>query len=328
MIKEQLGKFEKVELRDIWESEAGDFTPWLAKEENLKLLGDTIGLELELEAQEKNVGPFRADILCKDTSDGSWVLIENQLSNTDHTHLGQILTYAAGLNAVTIVWIAERFADEHQATIEWLNEVTVEDINFFGLEVEIWKIGNSAKAPKFNIVAKPNEWTKAKGGTGRIRQAELTETKLLQLEYWKAFRKHILNSNSFIKPTKPQPQHWMNFSIGRSYFYMYALVDTVKNRNGLRLCLEGPDAKAHFKLLEYQKKQIEDEVGCKLIWEERPGKKSSFVSYYANANPKKKDEWVKQHEFLREAIEKYYKSFNERIKKLDAGDYQPEEVSE
>ena len=328
MIKEQLGKLEKVELREIWESEAGDFTPWLAKEANLKLLGDTIGLELELEAQEKNVGPFRADILCKNTADGSWVLIENQLANTDHTHLGQILTYAAGLNAVTIVWIAESFTDEHQATIEWLNEVTVEDINFFSLEVEIWKIGDSAKAPKFNVVAKPNEWTKAKGGTGRIRQAELTDTKLLQLEYWTAFRKHILDSKSFLKPTKPLPQHWMNFSIGRSYFHMYAFVDTVKNRIGVRLCLTATEAKAYFKLLESQKQEIEADIGHKLVWDELPDKKTSYVSFYGDASPKKQEEWPNQHNFLRETLEGMHKAFYERIKTLDAGDYQPEEVSE
>src|SRR5215471_21796363 len=95
-----LGRLERVDPRTAWLTEAGHFTPWLAQPENLQLLGDTIGVELELEAQEKNVGPFRADILCKDTVTGSWVLIENQLERTDHTHLGQLITYAAGLKAV------------------------------------------------------------------------------------------------------------------------------------------------------------------------------------------------------------------------------------
>src|SRR5262245_58851596 len=100
-----LGRLQKVELREAWLSESSDFTPRMAKEENLKLLTDTIGIELELESQEKDVGPFRADILYKDTATDNWVLIENQLERTDHTHLGQLITYAAGLNAVTIVWI-------------------------------------------------------------------------------------------------------------------------------------------------------------------------------------------------------------------------------
>ena len=117
MTTTNLGRLEPIELREVWISEAGDFTPWLASEENLTLLGDTIGLDLELEAQEKSVGPFRADILCKDTASNDWVLIENQLERTDHTHLGQLMTYAAGLKAVTIVWIADRFTEEHRAAL-------------------------------------------------------------------------------------------------------------------------------------------------------------------------------------------------------------------
>src|SRR6267143_4897369 len=122
MTTKELGRLHKVDLREAWTSESSGFTPWLAHEENLKLLGEAIGMELELESQEKEVGPFRADILCKDTANDNWVLIENQLDRTDHSHLGQLITYAAGLNAVTIVWIAERFTEEHRAAMDWLNE--------------------------------------------------------------------------------------------------------------------------------------------------------------------------------------------------------------
>lgn len=152
MTMNTLGRLEKVDLRNFWTTEAGDFTPWLAQEENIALLGEAVGVELEVEAQEKSVGPFRADILCKDTSTDQWVLIENQLERTDHTHLGQLLTYGAGLNAVTIVWIAAKFTEEHRAALDWLNEITDERFNFFGLEVELWRIGDSLAAPKFNII--------------------------------------------------------------------------------------------------------------------------------------------------------------------------------
>ncbi|MCA9423372.1 MAG: hypothetical protein KC592_20300, partial [Nitrospira sp.] len=162
-----LGRLQPVDLRTIWGSEAGDFTPWLAQEENLALLGETIGLELELEGTEQHVGPFRADIVCKDTVTDAWVLIENQLERTDHSHLGQLLTYAAGLNAVTIVWIAERFTEEHRAALDWLNEITDESVNFFGLEIELWSINNSPAAPKLNLVSSPNRWTKTVAATRR-----------------------------------------------------------------------------------------------------------------------------------------------------------------
>ena len=173
-----LGRLEKIELRDIWRTEDQDFTPWLAQDNNISLLGDILGLDLEVEAQEKDVGPFRADILCKDTLNDSWVLIENQLERTDHKHLGQLITYAAGLKAVTIVWIAESFTDEHRAALDWLNSITDGDFRFFALEVELWRIGDSPAAPKFNVVSKPNAWTKTVGeATRRIERGDLSETK-------------------------------------------------------------------------------------------------------------------------------------------------------
>tara|TARA_R110001599_G_scaffold294201_1_gene498180 strand:- start:6655 stop:6963 length:309 start_codon:yes stop_codon:yes gene_type:complete len=94
-----LGRLTKIDLRDIWKTEAQDFTAWLAQEDNMAILSETLGQDLEVEAQERNIGPFRADILCKDLDDNSWVLVENQLERTDHTHLGQLLTYASGLCA-------------------------------------------------------------------------------------------------------------------------------------------------------------------------------------------------------------------------------------
>ena len=179
MGKTGLGRLERVDLRQEWKTEAQDFTPWLAQEINLAILSETLNMDLETAGQEESVGPFRADILCRDTLDDSWVLIENQLERTDHTHLGQLLTYAAGLQTVTIVWVAANFTDEHRAALDWLNEITDERFRFFGLEVELWKIGNSPAAPKFNIVAKPNEWTRSLGkSTRRLRFTDLTERNL------------------------------------------------------------------------------------------------------------------------------------------------------
>lgn len=156
-----LSRLRRVELREAWKNQSADFTPWLAHEENLALLSESLGIPLELEATEKSVGPFAADILCKDPINEQWVLIENQLEQTDHTHLGQIITYSAGFSAVTMIWIAGTFVEQHRAALDWLNEITSEGTNFFGVEVELWRIGDSEQmAPKFNIVSKPNAWSK------------------------------------------------------------------------------------------------------------------------------------------------------------------------
>lgn len=156
-----LSRLQRVDLREAWKSEPADFTPWLARPENLQLLGESLGIQLELDSTEKSVGPFAADILCRDPVSEQWVLIENQLEQTDHTHLGQIITYSAGLNAVTSIWIAAQVVEQHRAALDWLNEITAEGTNFFGVEVELWRIGESPEmAPKFNIVSKPNAWSK------------------------------------------------------------------------------------------------------------------------------------------------------------------------
>ena len=120
-MRQNLAQLTPVDLSEVWENEPQHFTPWLAQEENLTLLGETLGIDLELEEQEINIGSFRADMLCKNTADGSWVLIENQLAPTDHTHVGQLLTYAAGLDASTVIWVAKTFRSEHWAMVDWLN---------------------------------------------------------------------------------------------------------------------------------------------------------------------------------------------------------------
>ena len=314
-----LGRLEKItDLRTVWQSEAGGFTPWLATEDNLALLSDTVGIELELEATEKDVGPFRADILCKDTTTGNWVLIENQLECTDHTHLGQLLTYAAGLKAVTIVWIADRFTEEHRATLDWLNEITDEKFNFFGLEIELWRIGESPVAPKFNVTSKPNDWTK----TPIITDGEYSETKLLQQRYWTQLRQQLLDASSVIKPQKPLPQHWTNFAVGRSYFGLWAAVNTQKKWIRIGLSCYGPDAKAHFHLLSQQQEEIEQEAGQALTWSELPNRKESRITLRLDdIDPTEQDDWLRQHKWVVEKLEIFHRVFSPRVKRVDASEY-------
>ena len=226
-----LGRLEKVDLRSHWATEDQDFTPWLAQEGNLEILGNTIGIELELEAQEKDVGPFKADILCKNTATDDWVLIENQLARTDHTHLGQLMTYAAGLNAVTIVWVADRFTDEHRAALDWLNDVTEERFQFFGLEIELWRIGDSLAAPKFNIVSNPNDWSKAVGrASRRIGTEALTERQQLYQRFWTDMNRFLQDDAVGLRPQKPQPQMWTSFGIERTGMHIAAVISAQKRR--------------------------------------------------------------------------------------------------
>lgn len=183
----KLGKITNVDVRKAWPNEATYFTPWLASADGMEMLQDALGMDLEIEATEQFIGPFRADILAKrtDTLDEHWVLIENQLEKTDHRHLGQLLTYAAGLKAATIVWVALDFAEEHRAALDWLNEITSENYQFFGIQIELWQIGDSDPAPMLNVIAEPNEWTREVQNSA---EATVSDLKLQQQRYWQALR--------------------------------------------------------------------------------------------------------------------------------------------
>lgn len=317
-----LGRLEKVDLREVWNSEADHFTPWLAREENLALLGEVLGLDLEHEATEQNVGPFRADIVCRDTVTNTWVLIENQLERTDHTHLGQLMTYAAGLNAVTIAWIAARFTDEHRAALDWLNEITSQDVNFFGLEVELWRIGHSDVAPKFNVVSKPNDWIKTATASRQAAARENSETELLHLEYWTVFREYLEDHGTVLRPRKPFPQYWYDFAIGRADFYLSALTGMRDGYIQVRIVLTGPNAKAHYHLLAADANAIEQEFGETLLWNEGPDQKQSDVSLYRyEVDPTQRENWAEYHAWLHDKLERFYRVFEPRVRVLDADDY-------
>lgn len=323
----KLGKLVKVELRDIWSSESSDFTPWLAREGNLSILAETLGLELELEAQEKAVGSFRADILCKDISTNAWVLIENQLERTDHSHLGQLLTYASGLEAVTIVWIAARFTEEHRSTLDWLNRITDETFRFFGVEVELWQIEDSPAAPRFNIVSKPNNWSKLVTQAARaIDEAELTSTKTLQLAYWAALGSVLVSRGGpLAKERKPQPQSWMAYSIGRTGFSVNASMARPKRQVRAELYMSSPNAKAFFHLLYAQKTMIEGELGYSLDWEELPEGKDTRISASLNdIDPEDQADWHRQHKWLAERMSDLHRVFVGRVRMLDANMWRPQ----
>jgi hypothetical protein len=324
-----LGRLERVDLRAAWLSESSDFTPWLARAENLEILGSTIGIELELEAQERSVGPFRADILCKSVESGHWVLVENQLERTDHTHLGQLLTYAAGLQAVTIVWVAARFTEEHRATLDWLNEITDESFQFFGLEVELWRIGDSPLAPKFNIVSKPNNWSRDVGAAARRIETEaLTDTKQKQFAFWSAFRDYLQAKGSRIRTQAPLPQHWLNITIGRSGFVLNATLNSRANRIGVELYMSGTNAKYDYRALLNQQEAVENEFGQSLKWMELPDRKGSCVGFYRDGvEPLREQNWPDMMTWLQSNLEAFDRIFRQRIRQIAQSDGSLSEVA-
>jgi len=226
---EKLGKLEQAKLRDTWLHEAHNFTKWLAEDENLQMLGSEIGLDLSLDSIEAQVGRYNVDILAEETTTGDKVIIENQLETTDHDHLGKLITYASGVNAKHIIWVVKTEREEHRQAIDWLNENTVDKVNFFLIRIELWKIGNSPAAPKFVIVCQPNEWVRE----AQNRRGPSTETSELMETYrdfWDAFRDYGTNSGSKLSFRKARAQVWYDIGVGTTKWHVTLTVSKTEQR--------------------------------------------------------------------------------------------------
>lgn len=306
------GRLTSVDLREAWTREDTHFTPWLAEPKNLDLLGTTIGIDLELQGQEQSVGPFRADILCKNPADSSLVLIENQIERTDHTHLGQVITYAAGLDAVTIVWIAKCFTEEHRAALDWINEISHEEIRFFGLEVELWKIGDSPIAPKFNIIARPNDWSKIIRGT---RGGASSEHRAFRYEFWQAFLEHLSEVGSKLNSSRtPSRDHWMSWGVGRTGFSLDGSVGFRDKWCAASFTVLGNNGPGDFLALKEDRAAIEQELGFPVTWDEQDGRKSSYVmTRLEGVDPMDRGQWPRIQEWLRGRLERIELVFRQRL---------------
>lgn len=314
------GKLQRVaDIRRYWPREDSDFTPWLGSEENIAILGDTIGMELEVQQQEANVGPFRADILCKNTSDNTLVLIENQFGKTDHSHLGQLFTYAAGLDAVSLVWIVEKFTDEHRAAIDWLNRITEEGFHFFGIEIELWTIGESDPAPKFNIVSKPNDWVKTvREATETRNRSELSEWQQMQYEIWQRYGSYLTEVGSQFNAPKPSNSLWVGYGIGRSDAAL--IVQFTKAEAQVYVQLASNKHPDWYQKLECQQDVIESEIAAlideELYWAERDGLKHSHIGVSKEFDVTNRDNWPEIFEWMETRMAGIKAAFSPRVRAL------------
>lgn len=226
-----LDKLKKVDLRDVWPHEALDFTKWLAEEESLALLSDAVGIELELLETESSVGAFSVDIYAQEAGTGRKVIIENQLEETNHDHLGKVITYAAGKGAEVVIWVVKRARDEHRQAIEWLNQHTDSEFGFFLVEIELWKIGDSRPAPCFNVVEQPNEWTKT------LKMSEgMSPYDRFKLSYWAMYGEIARETPEYVaafRPCKPSRSHYTTLNCGTSDYHLALLIDAKHDRIGI-----------------------------------------------------------------------------------------------
>ncbi len=304
-----LAKLEKVDLREVWQHEAIHFTNWLAKPENLELLSDEIGIGINLIQTEANVGAFNVDILAEEEGTGKKIVIENQLESTNHDHLGKIITYASGFDAETIIWIVKTVRDEHKQAVDWLNEHTDSGVNIFAIEMEVWKIGNSPFAPKFQVIAKPNDWAKTIKKSSP--QEGISDTKVLQLEFWSNFKEFVGNKNKNFKLRKAHPQHWYDISVGSSLAHIGLTINSQQNQLGCELYIH--DSKSLYNHLMADKMEIEQIITEHIEWMELPAKKASRIKVITDFHFNHKDNWPDSYEWLLQEMNNFQAAFRERI---------------
>lgn len=271
-----IGKLKEIDVRELWKHEQYDFSEWLSKQSNISYLDDILGLTLTDVDKEVYVGPYRCDLVAKDETTGIKVIIENQLESTNHDHLGKIITYASGLDASVIVWIVKEAKEEHQSAIEWLNNNTIKDINFFLIEIHAYKIGDSEPAPKFEVIEKPNDFVKQ--GNSKNNREGLTKSEAECLYFWELFNQTVVARGKPFNPQKPSKDHWRNIAVGTSLAHV--AINLINKNNYIIVELYIDNNKDLFDKLFERKEEIESELGLKLEWDRLNTKKASRIKYY------------------------------------------------
>ena len=267
-------ELKRISLREIWKNEASDFTTWL--ESNIQTLGTALDMDIEITSREASVGDFSLDLLAQDLGSSRMVVIENQLTRTDHDHLGKLLTYAAGFNASTVIWIAEEIRNEHRQAMEWLNQRTDSETQFFAVVVEVLQIDDSKPALNFKLVVSPNEWQKSQ--TQKI-SGPLSFKQEKYRDYFQTLIDELREKHKFTGIRVAQPFNWQSFSSGirgvryRATFAqgnrVHALVKIDQKHLENRLDI--------FDTLKNQEVEIVDSLGSLLEWERRNDRRESFI---------------------------------------------------
>jgi len=306
----QLARITKVNPREVWKHEALDFTQWLAKEENISVLCEELEINLENVTPEAAAGRYNVDLVADDIDTKRKVIIENQLEPTDHKHLGQLLTYASAYDASIIIWVVTDYTEEHRQAIDWFNRNISENISFFLVQIEVYKIGDSDPAPKFNIICEPNNWGKAvkKSGTGDAVSA----TKLLQMEFWEGLKAYASTRSTKVTLSHaPQPKHWFNISMGTSRCHIALTINTQKSYIGCEIYIRND--KTLFDTFHHNKDEIEAAIGSELEWMELPDATASRILVTLKTNPKDRKSWNDSFEWCTRTVERFSSTFRKYI---------------
>jgi hypothetical protein len=286
----ELGRLTRLDPREVWKGEATDFTPWLAK--NLTHLADVLGLELELREREGAVGDFSVDLVAHDLGRDRVVIVENQLESTDHTHLGQIITYAAGLSAGVVIWISREFREEHRQALDWLNRLHGGQTEFFGIVVELLKVDDSKPAVNFRLVAFPNQWSRVTA----TPSGEVSPKRASYQQFFQGLLDELREKHNFTNARAAQPQNWYSFSSGVRGF-QWGFSFNLGGRVRSEIYIDTGDADRNegiFDDLMKDRAAIEKEFGEALDWERLDEKRACRVACYRSGTIDDSDEKLEE----------------------------------
>ncbi len=264
------------DLRSVWSSESGDFTPWLA--EHLDELAAELGLDLELTQAEGAVGAFRVDLVARDLGRDRVVIIENQLESTDHTHLGQLLTYASGLDAATVVWIASTVRPEHRQAVDWLNQHTDEHLHFFAVKLGLIRIGNSPLAAHFVVEAAPNNWQKSVSRDSAVKNVSPRAQRYQT--FWQGVIDELREEHRMTNAKVGQPQSWYAFASGTAGVRFVGAFRS-GDRIGAEVYIDTGDDDTNldlFNTLKPEQADIHQEMGEAMHWQELPDRRACRIT--------------------------------------------------
>lgn len=309
-MKQKLGILKNVDLRSVWGHEALHFTRWLALEENIAMLAEELEIEIENIKTEESAGRYSVDILADEVGSKRKVIIENQLESTDHKHLGQILTYASAHDASIIIWIVKDYTEEHKQAIDWFNRHMPETIAFFLVQIELWQIGQSEPAPKFNIISEPNNWAKTLKKASTSEKGNPSELKLLQQRFWQSLKEYVnkLETRSSINYGRtPRPRHWYDISFGTSKANISLTFNSKHNQIGCELYIKNDEA--IYAAIEKDKESIEKSLGDDVQFMDLPESAAFRVIKHYDCDPSNEEKWNEYFHWLNQEAEKFQKTF-------------------
>jgi hypothetical protein len=268
-----IARLEKLDLRELWKHEANDFTKWLCK--NLDFVSEAIGINLSLVEREASAGAFSVDISAEDDQ-GHPVIIENQLEQTNHDHLGKLITYMSNLDAKTAIWITSEPRPEHEKAVHWLNETLPEDTAFYLLKIEAFKIGNSEPAPQLSVVAGPSQISRRVGE----QKKELAERHYLRMEFWKQLLVKAKGKTHLFERKSPSYNNWLSTRADKAGF-AYSLVIRMEDAQAEFYIDHGEadENKRLFDIFLNKKTEIEEKFGSSLDWQRLDDRKPCRIRY-------------------------------------------------